>query len=191
VTFARADERMALAHQVLLVARLADPTLGTTVTPTALSSGTVANVVPAAGAFAVDVRMWDAAEQARAHAAMSSLRPAVPNAVLQVSGGPNRPPLPASSSAGLFARASSLAAGLGLAPLKQASVGGASDGNFTAGIGTPTLDGLGAVGGGAHADHEHVLVEALPGRAALLAALIDELLAGGPLPAGGATEGNA
>ena len=180
-----------LAHQVLRVARLADPAVGTTVTPTALSSGTVANVVPAAGAFAVDVRMWDAAEQARVHAAMSSLRPAVPDAVLQISGGPNRPPLPASSSAGLFARASSLAAGLGLAPLKQASVGGASDGNFTAGVGTPTLDGLGAVGGGAHADHEHVLVEALPGRAALLAALIDELLAGGPLPAGGATEGNA
>ena len=180
-----------LAHQVLRVARLADPAVGTTVTPTALSSGTVANVVPAAGAFAVDVRMWDAAEQARVHAAMSSLRPAVPDAVLQISGGPNRPPLPAASSAGLFARASSLAAGLGLAPLKQASVGGASDGNFTAGVGTPTLDGLGAVGGGAHADHEHVLVEALPGRAALLAALIDELLAGGPLPAGGATEGNA
>ncbi len=180
-----------LAHQVLRVARLADPAVGTTVTPTALSSGTVANVVPAAGAFAVDVRMWDAAEQARVHAAMSSLRPAVPDAVLQISGGPNRPPLPAESSAGLFARASSLAAGLGLAPLKQASVGGASDGNFTAGVGTPTLDGLGAVGGGAHADHEHVLVEALPGRAALLAALIDELLAGGPLPAGGATEGNA
>ena len=180
-----------LAHQVLRVVRLADPAVGTTVTPTALSSGTVANVVPAAGAFAVDVRMWDAAEQARVHAAMSSLRPAVPDAVLQISGGPNRPPLPAASSAGLFARASSLAAGLGLAPLKQASVGGASDGNFTAGVGTPTLDGLGAVGGGAHADHEHVLVEALPGRAALLAALIDELLAGGPLPAGGATEGNA
>jgi glutamate carboxypeptidase len=180
-----------LAHQVLRVARLADPAVGTTVTPTALSSGTVANVVPAAGAFAVDVRMWYAAEQARVHAAMSSLRPAVPDAVLQISGGPNRPPLSAASSAGLFARASSLAAGLGLAPLKQASVGGASDGNFTAGVGTPTLDGLGAVGGGAHADHEHVLVEALPGRAALLAALIDELLAGGPHPAGGATEGNA
>jgi glutamate carboxypeptidase len=180
-----------LAHQVLRVARLADPAVGTTVTPTALSSGTAANVVPAAGAFAVDVRMWDAAEQARVHAAMSSLRPAVPDAVLQISGGPNRPPLPAASSTGLFARASSLAAGLGLAPMKQASVGGASDGNFTAGVGTPTLDGLGAVGGGAHADHEHVLVEALPGRAALLAALIDELLAGGPHPAGGATEGNA
>jgi glutamate carboxypeptidase len=65
-----------------------------------------------------------------------------------------------------------------LPPLTSAEVGGASDGNFTAGVGTPTLDGLGAVGGGAHADHEHVLVDALPGRAALLAALIDELLRG-------------
>jgi glutamate carboxypeptidase len=167
-----------LAHQVLRVAGLADAALGTTVTPTALSAGTVSNTVPAAGTFAVDVRMWDALEQARVHAAMSSLLPAVPDAVLQISGGPNRPPLPASSSAGLFALASKAAAGLGLPPLASAAVGGGSDGNFTAGAGTPTLDGLGAVGGGAHADHEHVLVGALPGRAALLAALIDDLLAG-------------
>jgi glutamate carboxypeptidase len=180
-----------LAHQVLTVAGLADAALGTTVTPTALSSGTVANTVPAGGTFSVDARMWSSAEQARVHAAMSSLLPAVPDAVLQLSGGPNRPPLPASSSAGLFSLASSVAVGLGLAPLESASVGGASDGNFTAGAGTPTLDGLGAVGGGAHADHEHVQVDALPGRAALLAALIDELLAGGPLSAGRATEGNA
>jgi glutamate carboxypeptidase len=122
---------------------------------------------------------------------MSSLLAAVPDAVLQVSGGPNRPPLPASSSAGLFSLASSVAAELGLAPLKSASVGGASDGNFTAGVGTPTLDGLGAAGGGAHADHEHVLVDALPGRAALLAALIDDVLAGGLAPEALATEGNA
>jgi glutamate carboxypeptidase len=180
-----------LARQVLTVAGLADAALGTTVTPTALSSGTVANTVPAAGAFSVDVRMWDTAEQARVHAAMSSLLPALPDAVLQVSGGPNRPPLPASSSAGLFSLASSVAAELGLAPLKSASVGGASDGNFTAGVGTPTLDGLGAAGGGAHADHEHVLVDALPGRAALLAALIDDVLAGGLAPEALATEGNA
>jgi glutamate carboxypeptidase len=102
----------------------------------------------------------------------------VPDAVLEVSGGPNRPPLPASSSAGLFDVAIKLADRLGLPPLASAAVGGASDGNLTAGAGTPTLDGLGAVGGGAHADHEHVLVDALPGRAALLAALIDELLRG-------------
>ena len=168
-----------LAHQVLAVAGLGDAALGTTVTPTALSSGTVANTVPAAGAFSVDVRMWDTAEQARVHAAMSSLLPAVPDAALEISGGPNRPPLAASSSAALFALASSIATELGLAPLESAPVGGASDGNFTAGVGTPTLDGLGAVGGGAHADHEHVLVDALPGRAALLAALIDTLLTAG------------
>ena len=167
-----------LAHQVLAVSGLADAALGTTVTPTALTSGTVSNTVPALGAFAVDARMWDGAEQARVHAAMSSLLPVVPDAVLEVSGGPNRPPLPASSSAGLFDLASLLADKLGLAPLTAAEVGGASDGNFAAGVGTPTLDGLGAVGGGAHADHEHVLVDALPGRAALLAALIDELLRG-------------
>jgi glutamate carboxypeptidase len=171
-----------LAHQVLAVARLEDAALGTTVTPTALSSGTVSNTVPAAGAFSVDARMWHAAEQARVHAAMRSLLPAVPDAVLEISGGPNRPPLPASASAGLFSRASSVAATLGLTPLTSAAVGGASDGNFTAGVGTPTLDGLGAVGGGAHADHEHVLVDALPGRAALLAALIDDLLAAGLVP---------
>ena len=168
-----------LAHQVLSVAALSDVTLGTTVTPTALSSGTVTNTVPATGTFSVDVRMWSLAEQARVHAAMSSLLPAVPDAVLEISGGPNRPPLQSSSSAALFARTASLAAELGLPPLQSAAVGGGSDGNFTAGVGTPTLDGLGAVGGGAHADHEHVLVDALPGRAALLAALIDDLLTEG------------
>jgi glutamate carboxypeptidase len=167
-----------LAHQVLTVSELADAALGTTVTPTALSSGTVSNTVPAAGMFTVDARMWDPVEQLRVHAAMSSLLPMVPDAVLQVTGGPNRPPLPASSSVGLFDVAVKLADRLGLPPLASAEVGGASDGNFTAGVGTPTLDGLGAVGGGAHADHEHVLVEALPGRAALLAALTDELLRG-------------
>jgi glutamate carboxypeptidase len=165
-----------LAHQVLAVAGLADAALGTTVTPTALSSGTVSNTVPASGAFSVDARMWDTAEQARVHAAMSSLLPVVPDAVLQVSGGPNRPPLAAAASERLFALASSVAAELGLPPLTSAAVGGASDGNYTAGVGTPTLDGLGAVGGGAHADHEHVLVDSLPGRAALLAALIGTLL---------------
>jgi glutamate carboxypeptidase len=167
------------AHQVLAVAGLADAARGTSVTPTALLSGTTSNTVPAAGSFAVDARVWDAAEQARVHAAMSALRPVLPGAVLEVSGGPNRPPLPASASAGLFELASSTAAGLGLAPLTAAAVGGGSDGNFTAGMGIPTLDGLGAIGGGAHADSEHVLVDELPGRAALLAALLEELLAGG------------
>ena len=78
----------------------------------------------------------------------------------------------------LFGRAAELALQLGLDPLVAAAVGGGSDANFTAGVGTPTLDGLGAVGGGAHADDEHVVVDELPRRAALLAALIGELLVG-------------
>jgi glutamate carboxypeptidase len=135
------------------------------------------NTVPAAGEFAVDVRMWDAAEQQRVDGAMRALMPAIPDAALEVSGGPNRPPLAAAASGALFERACQLASRLGLPPLGRAAVGGASDGNFTAGAGTPTLDGLGAVGGGAHADHEHVLTEHIPGRTALLAALIGDLLA--------------
>jgi glutamate carboxypeptidase len=176
-----------LAHQVLAVAGFGDPERGTSVTPTALSSGTTSNTVPAVGSFAVDVRMWDSVEQARVDAAMRSLLPVVPDVVLQVGGGPNRAPLSAEASAELFERASGLAALLGLAPLTGAAVGGASDGNFTAGVGTPTLDGLGAAGGGAHADDEHVRVAELPGRAALIAALIDDLLADAPAGSPGGT----
>lgn len=171
-----------LAHQVQRVAGLGDPALGTTVTPTRAESGTTSNTVPAAGGFAVDVRARDAAEQDRVHAAMLALSPRTPDAVVRVAGGINRPPLEAAASRELFARASRLADELGLAPLRSIAVGGASDGNFTAGVGTPTLDGLGAVGGGAHADDEHVVVAELPGRTRLLTALIAEILdeAGAP-----------
>jgi glutamate carboxypeptidase len=93
-------------------------------------------------------------------------------AELEVTGRPNRPPLALAASADLFDRACALAVALGQPSLKGVAVGGGSDGNFTAGVGTPTLDGLGAVGGGAHADHEHVLVAELPGRVALIAALV-------------------
>jgi glutamate carboxypeptidase len=169
-----------LAHQVLAVSHLGDPVRGTTVTPTLACAGTTTNTVPAAGEFAVDVRVRDTDEQDRVDAAMRGLRPVLGGAFLSVTGGPNRPPLAALSSAGLFDRAAALAARLGLAPLAGVAVGGGSDGNFTAGVGTPTLDGLGAVGGGAHADHEHVLIDELPGRTALVAALVADLLAGAP-----------
>jgi len=167
-----------LAHQVLVVSALADAGRGTTVTPTVAAAGTTLNTVPAAGEFAVDVRMWDSREQQRVDGAIRSLMPVIPDAALEVDGGPNRPPLSGAASGALFERACLLAARLGLGPLGRAAVGGASDGNFTAGVGTPTLDGLGAVGGGAHADNEHVLIDQIPGRTALLAALIDDLLAG-------------
>jgi glutamate carboxypeptidase len=164
-----------LAHQVLAVAGLADPAAGTTVTPTLLSAGTTANTVPAAGRLAVDVRARTGAEQSRVDRGLRALAPVVPGARLEVAGGANRPPLAAAASATLYARATELAGELGFAPPPSASVGGGSDGNFTAGIGTPTLDGLGAVGGGAHADDEHVIVAELPRRTALVAALVAAL----------------
>ena len=164
-----------LAHQLPIVAALADQDQGTTVTPTLLRAGTTTNTVPGEGSFAVDVRVRSTVEQERVDKAMRALTPVLPGARLTVTGGPNRPPLEESSSAHLFERAQRLAAELGLPALTGAAVGGASDGNFTAGVGVPTLDGLGAVGGGAHADHEHVLVDELPGRTALVAALLRDL----------------
>jgi glutamate carboxypeptidase len=172
-----ANATIELAHQVLAIAALADPAFGTTVTPTLMSAGSSTNTVPATGRLAVDVRVRDVAEQDRVLAGMRALRPVLAGTAVTVTGGPNRPPLPASASEALFRRAAALAARLDHPPLTGVAVGGGSDGNFTAGVGTPTLDGLGAVGGGAHADDEHVLVDELPARAALLSALLDDLLA--------------
>ncbi|GAA3656921.1 M20 family metallopeptidase [Nonomuraea antimicrobica] len=166
-----ANAGIELAHQILAVAAIGAG--ATTVTPTVLSGGSTLNTVPAMASVGVDVRVAELAEQERVDAAMHALRPVVPGTRLEILGGPNRPPLETSMSARLFELAQELAAGLGLGPLTSASVGGASDGNFTAGVGCPTLDGLGAVGGGAHADHEHVIVSELPGRTALLRALIE------------------
>jgi len=168
-----------LAGQVLAIAALADPARGTSVTPTALTAGTTTNTVPAAGRLSVDVRALTAAEQQRVDAGMRALTPQLPGAVLELRGGINRPPLEESSSAGLFALAGAVSARLGLPAPVAVTVGGASDGNFTAGIGVPTLDGLGAVGGGAHAAGEHVVAGELPARAALLAGLVTQLLTGG------------
>ncbi|MFD5193245.1 M20/M25/M40 family metallo-hydrolase [Streptomyces sp. NPDC058357] len=175
------------AHQVLAVTALAAPDRGTTVTPTLMSAGVTSNTVPASGAFTVDVRVRDAAEQHRIDAAMRALQPMLDGARVEITGGPNCPPLAAEASAALYARAVAVAADLRLPPPIRAAVGGGSDGNFTAGVGTPTLDGLGAVGGGAHADDEHVLVAELPASAALVAALVAGLLdeaSAGPSPAG-------
>ncbi|MCX2951184.1 M20 family metallopeptidase [Lentzea sp. NEAU-D7] len=158
------------AHQILAVSQLADPATGTTVVPTVLSSGTTTNTVPAQGKFMVDVRVRNLAEQLRVDEDMKALRPVLDGAKVEVAGGPNRPPMELSASSALFELASGFLPGI-----TQAAVGGASDGNFTAGAGVPTLDGLGAVGGGAHAEHEHVLVSELVPRTRLLAALVREL----------------
>ncbi|WP_335936194.1 M20 family metallopeptidase [Streptomyces sp. PTD5-9] len=165
-----------LAHQILALSALADPAAGTTVTPTVAASGTTRNTVPDAARLLVDVRVSTAAEQDRVDRAVHALAPVLAGAELTFSGGPDRPPLQPSASAELFERARAHYADLGLGPLRGVAVGGASDGNITAGAGTPTLDGLGAVGGGAHADDEHVLVAELPRRAALVASLVASLL---------------
>jgi glutamate carboxypeptidase len=172
-----ANALVELAHQVLALGALARPDRGTTVTPTVAAAGTTTNTVPASARVDIDVRVADPAEQARVDRAMGALSPVVAGTRLTVSGGPNRPPLPASASADLAARARSLAEQLGLGPLSTCEVGGGSDGNFTAAIGVPTLDGLGAVGDGAHARGEHVLLSAMAERAALVAALLDDLRA--------------
>ena len=172
-----------LAHLTLALAALGDAEQGTTVTPTAARSGTTTNTVPATASVAVDVRARTRAEQDRVDAAVRALVPVLPGARLDVTGGINRPPLEASASAALMERARSLAGALDLPTPGSAAVGGASDGNFTAGIGTPTLDGMGAVGGGAHAEHEHVLVDRLVDRTGLLRALVGDVLAGRTSPA--------
>lgn len=166
------------AHQVLAINAMGRPEVGTTVTPTVLHSGRTVNTVPDAAEISVDVRAASEVEQHRVDSAIRSLPTVLDGSRLAVEGGVNRPPLQASASAELFALAVRLAAQVGLPSLESAAVGGASDGNFTAGVGTPTLDGLGAVGDHAHAEGEWASVSAMPDRAALLAALIDAVRAG-------------
>ncbi|CCH30102.1 M20/M25/M40 family metallo-hydrolase [Actinosynnema sp. NPDC047251] len=165
-----------LAAQIPVVAGLGDASVGTTVVPTAGSIGTSVNTVPDTARVAVDVRARTDAELARVDAALRGLTPRTPGARLVLHGGVTHPPMP--PSADLFALAAASAAALGLDPPADLAVGAASDGNFTAAAGVPTLDGLGAVGGGAHTPDEHVLIAPIADRVALFAHLLDRLLAG-------------
>ena len=163
------------AHQVLAITAIARPEVGTTVTPTVAHAGTAENVVPATAVIRVDVRVTSLDEAQRVDKEFGSLTPVDRRATMSVSGGLNRPPMPVEASAELFAAAQEAAERIGIGVVQGVSVGGGSDGNFTAALGIPTLDGLGVVGGGAHADHEWVDISSLPERAALLAALIKSL----------------
>lgn len=164
-----------LAHLTLAAAALADEVSGTTVTPTLATSGTTTNTVPAHARLSIDVRARTAVELERVDAALRAHRPVTAGASIDVRGGINRPPLESRMSSTLCALATRIATALGLAPLEGVAVGGASDGNFTAGMGVPTLDGLGAVGGGAHADDEHVVVAEIAPRTRLLTELVAEI----------------
>lgn len=154
----------------------ADPELGTTVTPTVLAAGTTSNTVPAEASLTIDVRAWTSAEQQRVDRLVRGWTLEHPEAAWSIAGGIDRPALEESMSADLFARALRVAEALGLPTLGGAAVGGASDGNLTAAAGVPTLDGLGAIGDGAHADHEYASIIGMTQRTALIAALISDVL---------------
>jgi len=164
------------AAQILAIAELGRPDQGTTVTPTTLSAGTTVNTVPESATLRIDVRASTVAEMDRVQSALGSLRPRLPGAGLAMTPVSVRPPLESSVSRDLFEAARRHAARLGLGDLAGVAVGGGSDGNLTAAIGIPTLDGLGAVGDKAHAEGEWLLVPAMRQRAGLVAALVDELV---------------
>jgi glutamate carboxypeptidase len=136
-----------------------------------IEGGTRSNVIPERARAVLDLRAVNTTEMRRIERRLHALHPILPGARLEIRGGFNRAPLERKVSGALFARAKSLAAQMGLS-LGECTAGGGSDGNLTAAIGVPTLDGLGAVGDGAHALHEHVIAKTMPVRAALLAALL-------------------
>jgi glutamate carboxypeptidase len=166
-----------LARQVLEIARFTDLKRGITVNPGTVRGGTRTNVVAAEAVAEVDARVARMSDAKRLDRRFRALRPFNPGCRLEVKGGINRPPLERTRQvAALFALAREAGVELGL-ELQEASVGGGSDGNFTAALGVPTLDGLGAVGEGAHASNESVLLSELPRRTALLARLIEKIAA--------------
>lgn len=163
-----------LARQVLRLEKLARPRRGLTISVDVIQGGTRSNVIPELATACVDVRVPRLLDREAIEKEIRGLQSIHPEARLEVEGGISRPPLERRMAAGLFRQARELGHELGM-ELEEASTGGGSDGNFTAALGTPTLDGLGGVGDGAHARHEHVIIRELPRRAALLAALIATL----------------
>ncbi len=164
-----------LAHQIFAIQQLQDLSAGTTINIGVVAGGTTANVVPASASAEIDVRVVSAGEAARMSAALLALSSLTPEIRLAISGGFTRPPMERTPAvAALYEQAQRIGRQLGL-ELTEGSTGGGSDGNFTAALGVPTLDGLGVRGGGAHADDEHIVIDSLPERAALLAALLLQL----------------
>lgn len=164
-----------LAHQILALEGLQRPELGTTLNVGVISGGTATNVVPAHATARIDARILTMTEAARLEEAIRGLKPVTPDVKLSVTGRIKRPPMERTPAVmGLYERARAIGRSLGL-ELGEGGTGGASDGNFTAALGIPTLDGLGCPGAGAHADHEHIRIDGLLERAALMASLLLEL----------------
>ena len=162
-----------LARQLARIETWNDFGRGVTVNAGIIEGGTRINVIPERARAVIDLRALHVQDMRNLERRLHSLRPMVRGARLEIRGGFDRPPLERKMSAALFARAKSLAKLMNLT-LGECTVGGGSDGSFTAALGIPTLDGLGAVGDGAHSAHEHILIKTMPVRAALLAALLTE-----------------
>jgi len=160
-----------LCHQLSRVLKWNNPHRGTTVNADIIQGGTRTNVIAERARAVLDLRATSIAEMTRIERQLLALKPHLRGARLEIHGGFSRSPLERKMSADLFKRAKSLAAQMNLS-VEECVVGGGSDGNLTAALGIPTLDGLGAVGDGAHSTHEHILTAAMPIRAALLAALL-------------------
>ncbi|MGH9520961.1 MAG: M20 family metallopeptidase [Terriglobales bacterium] len=164
-----------LAHQITRIAAFSDPKRGLTVNPGVIRGGTRTNVVAENAECEIDVRISKRADEAVIDKKFRSLKPVNWRCRLEVTGGINRPPMERTKEiAALFAKARQIGAELGM-KFGEVSVGGGSDGNLTAALGVPTLDGLGAVGDGAHARHEYVVIDEIPKRVALLARLIETI----------------
>lgn len=161
-----------LSLQIARLMKWNDPRRGITVQATVVAGGTVSNVVPARARAEIDIRYARLSDARSLESKLRALRPILRGARIEIRGGINRPPLERTPAiAKLFRRAQTLMREMGLG-LGESSTGGGSDGNFAAALGVPVLDGLGAVGDGAHSPGEHVIIRALPERAALLAALL-------------------
>ena len=164
-----------LAHQILRINALHDAARGISANVVQVSGGLRSNVIPDEARAVVDVRAPTRESMAAVESAFTSLRTVDPRTSIEVRGGFDRPPLERSEKVvGLFRAAQRVAGELGR-NLTEGSTGGGSDGNFTAALGVPTLDGLGPIGGGVHALHEHVIVDELPDRAALIAGLLTSI----------------
>jgi len=163
-----------LAKLVMQISTLENPEFGTTAVPTVMQSGTTTNTVPALATLDIDVRSFTISELNRIDKSIRALASDV--AKVDVTGGVNRPPLETSSSMELYEKFEKVAKDLGLSPIGHASVGGASDGNLAAAAGAKVLDGLGAIGMGAHAPGESIKISTIEERIKLTAAFINELL---------------
>ncbi len=162
-----------MAKQITAISKLVDLKRGLTLNVGLVSGGTRTNVVPAQATASLDVRVARMKDAAVIDRQLKALRPFNRGCKLEIRGGVNRPPLERSAGvATLYKKALEIAKQLGW-KLEEASVGGGSDGNFTASLGIPTLDGLGGVGEGAHATHESIIISELPRRTTLLAELIE------------------